>query len=92
MGSKGLGSGLGASGWDAGFSGAESRQEGIKEGPRPAGTTARSSALSLNSRLGGFCRERHGGGMPGADREPTAESGCTWVNREAHLRFKIAEE
>ena len=49
MGSKGLRSGFGASGWDPRFSGAESRQEGMKEGPRTtAGTTARSPALSFS--------------------------------------------
>ena len=51
VGSESLESSLGTASWEVGSPGAEPkepRQEGTKEGPRPAGTAAKSPALSLN--------------------------------------------
>lgn len=44
-------------------------RRGTKKRRKPAGTTARAPALSLNDRQGGLCRQRCGGGPPGVDLE-----------------------
>ena len=61
------GAARGADDWEVGSPGAGPRnpgRRGTKERPKPWRTTARAPALSLNDQLGGFCRQRPGGGPP----------------------------